>query len=74
MENSETRSSCLLAPITALWRLVTWIVEAVGRFIAIVLGFVLMIIGVLISMTIIGLPVGIPCIIMGSLLVWRGLF
>ena len=64
----------LLLPFVALWRLVTFILEATGRLIAIVLGVVLMLAGVLVSLTVIGAVVGIPLIIFGFLLVIRGLF
>ena len=63
-----------LWPFWAIWRLLTIIVELTGRLIAVVLGLVLMIIGTLISLTVIGAVIGIPMIIIGFLLVLRGLF
>jgi uncharacterized membrane protein HdeD (DUF308 family) len=50
------------------------IVELTGRFIAIVLGLVLMLAGFLVSLTIIGAIVGIPLIIIGFMLAIRGIF
>ncbi len=64
----------LLWPFWALWRLVTAIIELTGRFVAIIIGVVLMIVGFLISLTIVGAIVGIPLGLFGFLLVLRGLF
>jgi uncharacterized membrane protein HdeD (DUF308 family) len=64
----------LLRPFYALWRLLTWIVSLTGRLIAVILGLVIMIAGILVSITIVGLPVGIPLVIIGFLLMIRGLF
>jgi hypothetical protein len=61
-------------PLIALWRLLATIVELTGRFIAIVLGLVLMLAGFLVSLTIIGAIVGIPLIIIGFMLAIRGIF
>jgi hypothetical protein len=61
-------------PFWALWRLVAWIVLFAGRLVAVVLGGVLMIAGILLSLTIIGALLGIPLFIVGLLLVFRGLF
>jgi hypothetical protein len=61
-------------PFAALWRLLATIVELTGRFVAMVLGLVLILVGVLISLTIIGAIVGIPLIVVGFLLTVRGIF
>ncbi len=66
--------SWLLWPFIALWRLVTTILEMTGRFVALVLGLVFMLVGALISLTIVGAIVGIPLFIVGFLLVLRGIF
>jgi hypothetical protein len=42
--------------------------------VAAVLGLVLMVVGVIISLTIVGLIIGIPLILFGFLLVVRGFF
>ena len=64
----------VLLPFVALWRLVAFIVEFTGRLIAVVLGAVLMLAGVLISLTIIGAIIGVPLAIFGLLLILRGMF
>ncbi len=61
-------------PFVALWRLVTGILELTGRLIAVILGLVLMIVGVVISLTVVGAIVGVPVFLFGMLLVFRGLF
>lgn len=72
---SETKKvSWILWPFVALWRLVTFILEMTGRFVAILLGFVLMAVGVLVSLTVVGAVVGVPVALFGLLLVFRGLF
>lgn len=63
-----------LWPFWAIWRLLTLIVELTGRLIAVVLGLVLMVIGALVSLTVIGAVLGVPLIIIGFLLVLRGFF
>lgn len=65
---------CLLWPFWAVWRLVVWTVGFCGRFITVILGLVLMLAGTLISLTVIGMIVGVPLFLFGLLLVFRGLF
>jgi hypothetical protein len=75
--SEETKSRQVpwyLWPFWAIWRLITWIVGFTGRVLAVVLGLVLMVAGFLISLTVIGLIVGIPLFLVGLLLVFRGLF
>jgi hypothetical protein len=74
MAGQEKRTPWFLWPFVALWRLVTGIIEVTGRLVAAVLGLVLMIVGVVISLTIIGAIVGIPLIIFGFMLMIRGFF
>lgn len=63
-----------LWPFWAIWRFLAWIVSLTGRLIAILLGFTLIIIGAVLSITVILLPLGIPMAIFGLLLIFRGLF
>jgi hypothetical protein len=63
-----------LWPFWAIWRLVVLIIEFTGRVVGAVLGLVLMIAGVLISLTIIGAIIGVPLVIFGFLLILRSLF
>ena len=63
-----------LWPFAAIWKLLTVILEMTGRFVAMVLGIVLVIVGVIASLTIVGAIVGIPLGIIGLLLFFRGMF
>jgi hypothetical protein len=67
-------ASCLLWPFVAIWRVIVFIFECVGRFVAATLGLVLMLLGVLISLTGMGAIVGIPLVLLGLLLIVRGFF
>ncbi len=63
-----------LWPFTALWGLLATIVGLTGRFLAMVLGLVFIIVGVIVSLTLIGAIIGIPLAIVGVLLFIRGVF
>lgn len=70
----SNRPPWYLWPFVALWRLVAGIVGLTGRLVAVILGFVLLIVGGLLSVTVIGAIVGIPMLIVGFLLVIKGIF
>ena len=63
-----------LWPFAAIWKLLAVIVEMTGRFVAMVLGVVLMLVGVIVSLTIVGAIVGVPLALIGLLLFFRGMF
>ncbi len=63
-----------LWPFAAIWKLLAVIVELTGRFVAMVLGIVLILVGVIVSLTIVGAIVGIPLASIGLLLLLRGMF
>ncbi|MBI3944128.1 MAG: hypothetical protein HY326_14015 [Chloroflexi bacterium] len=63
-----------LWPFWALWRLITGIVKLTGRLVAVILGVVLIITGGIVTLTVIGAIVGVPLMLIGFLLVARGLF
>ena len=64
----------LLWPFYAVWRLLTLILNVVGRLLCSVLGIALMIAGILITMSVIGAPLGIPLAAVGFLFLIRALF
>jgi hypothetical protein len=64
----------LLWPFYAIWRLLTFVVELVGRLLCALLGIGLMIAGVTITLSIIGAPLGIPLASVGFLLLVRSIF
>ena len=63
-----------LWPFAALWKLLAVIVEMTGRFVAMVLGIVFIIVGIIVSLTIVGALVGTPLAVVGLLLLLRGIF
>lgn len=63
-----------LWPFAAIWKLLAVIVEMTGRFVAMVLGLVLILVGFIVSLTIVGAIVGIPLAFIGLLLLLRGIF
>ncbi|MFN2216170.1 MAG: DUF5362 family protein [Anaerolineales bacterium] len=64
----------ILWPFIALWKLLAGIISLTGRLVAAIIGVVLMIVGIVISLTVVGAIVGVPLIIFGFLLILRGLF
>jgi len=71
---SRRNTPWILWPFVAMWDLIAWIVQLVGRILAVLLGAILMILGVLLSITVIGACLGLPLVVLGFLLVMRGLF
>ena len=63
-----------LWPFVALWQLIATIVGLTGRFVAMVLGLVFIIVGVIVSLTVVGAIIGIPMAIIGLLLFLKGIF
>lgn len=64
----------LLKPLVWLWNLIAHIVTLTGRLVAVIIGLVLIFVGGLLTVTIIGAIAGIPLLIIGILLVVRGLW
>jgi len=73
-DSRNGRVPILLWPFYAIWRLLTFVVEFIGRLLCAVLGVGLMIAGVAITLSIIGAPVGIPLASIGFLLLVRSIF
>ena len=74
MPTQKHHTPWFLWPFAAIWKLLATIVEMTGRFLALVLGFVFILVGVIVSLTIVGAIVGIPLAIIGGLLILRGIF
>jgi hypothetical protein len=74
--NDSTQSNVpiLLWPFYAIWRLLTFILNLIGRVICALLGIALMAGGVAISLSVVGAPIGIPLAALGFLLLTRALF
>jgi len=70
----ERRIHVLLWPFWVIWRLIALILELTGRFVGLILGLVLMLVGVITTLTLVGAIVGIPLFIIGFLLFLRSIF
>jgi hypothetical protein len=74
MSENKKHVPWLLYPFYLVWRLVIWIIKTVGRLVGAILGLVLLIAGIVISLTVVGAIVGVPLGIFGFLLILRSLF
>ena len=75
MSKKEKKSTpWILWPFVALWKFVALIIEMTGRLVGAILGCVLMLVGVILSLTIIGAIVGLPMLLIGFLLFVRSIF
>jgi hypothetical protein len=63
-----------LWPFAALWNLLAFILGLTSRLVLGVLGLALMIVGLVLTITLIAAPVGIPFLIIGLLMIFRSLF
>ena len=74
MPKPHSRTPLAFRPLAALWRLVAAIVRTTGRLLAAVAGIAIVIVGLFVSLTLIGAIIGIPLILFGMLLTARGIF
>ncbi|HEY5644070.1 MAG TPA: hypothetical protein VIS31_14470 [Woeseiaceae bacterium] len=74
MSDDDRNVPILLWPFYAIWRLVTLVLELVGRMLCAVLGLGIMAAGVAITISVVAAPIGIPLAIFGFLLIVRALF
>ncbi len=63
-----------LWPFVVVWNLLALFLNIAGRILAGVLGVILMIVGMVLTMTVAAAPVGIPIAILGLLLIIRSVF
>ena len=61
-------------PFIALWRLFEFVVVATGRLLALVIGLVLLVVGGVLTLTVVGGILGVPLMIVGVLLLIRAIF
>jgi hypothetical protein len=64
----------ILWPFVALWKLLAGLITVTGRLVAVILGAALMLLGGLVSLTVVGAVIGIPLAVLGLLIILRGLF
>lgn len=74
MTRSDRSVPWLLWPFVAIWRLLTFLLAAAGRLVCGVVGFVLLVVGAVLTATIAGAPFGVPLAAVGILLLVRALF
>ena len=74
LSTSNNSGCCLAAPFVAIWRLFLAIIGLVGRVAAAVIGLVIVIVGIALSLTLVGAIIGIPLIIFGVMLLVRSIF
>ncbi|GEM_PF-305107 len=73
-EAGGRRVPLLFYPFVGMWRFFAKMVELMGRATAAILGLLVMILGVVLTATVLGAIVGIPLVIFGFLLVVRAFF
>ena len=71
---SNAQVPWILWPFYAIWKLLTLILNILGRILCALLGIALMMTGVAVSLSVIGAPLGIPLAAFGFLLTVRALF
>ena len=71
---SHSHKPAYMWPAVALVRVVAVTLEWTGRLVALVLGGVFVLIGALLTATVLGAVIGLPLMAIGLLLVARGLF
>jgi len=74
MSDSDRDVPILLWPFYAIWRLLTFVLEVVGRLLCALIGLALMAAGTAITITVLAAPVGIPIAAVGFLLLVRAIF
>ncbi len=72
--HERRRVPLLLWPFWAIWRLLALILELTGRLVGVILGFVLLVAGIVASLTVVGAIIGVPLALLGLLLMLRSLF
>ncbi len=73
-DSTDKHIPILLWPFYAIWWLVTFVFEIIGRLLSALLGIGLMFAGVAITLSVVGAPLGIPLAALGFLLLIRALF
>ena len=68
------RTPLLLWPFAAVWRVLTFVLVLTGRLLCAILGLLIMAVGVAVTLSVVGAPLGVPLAVFGVLLVIRALF
>ncbi|HUV15213.1 MAG TPA: hypothetical protein VMW28_01450 [Pelolinea sp.] len=74
MNDNHPSTPWFLWPFKALWDLLETIIKLTSRLVAAVIGLVFMAVGLVLTITVIASPLGIPMMVFGFLLMVRGIF
>ena len=64
----------LAFPFVLVWDVVRLVLNLVGRAVGVMLGFLLVVVGIALSLTGIGAIIGVPLLMLGAGLMLKGLF
>ena len=65
---------CFLWPFQMIWGLLTGLLNMAGRLVCALIGIVVMLVGIALCFTIVGMIVGIPLALLGFGMLMRALF
>lgn len=68
------RTSLLLLPLVLIWRPVSMLVQITGILLALLIGFIFMVVGVALSMTVVGAVIGVPLLFLGVMITLRAIY
>lgn len=76
MEESRARRETpwIFWPFVAIWGLAAWVLRLIGRLLAMIIGLVLLVVGLILTSTVAGAIIGIPLMVFGLMLIARGMF
>jgi hypothetical protein len=74
LDSRRKRTPIILLPFVIVWSIFSFVLRLTGRIVAAVIGFVFMIAGIGLSVTMVAAPIGIPLAIFGFLLMLRSVF
>ena len=74
IQNKPTNIPWFLWPFARMWDLLSYILKLTGRVVGVIFGLIFMTTGIILTVTLITAPVGIPLIILGFLLLVRSVF
>lgn len=74
MDSERRKTSILFFPFVVVWALFSFLMKLTGRLLAVIIGFVFVVVGIILTVTLFAAPIGIPLIIFGILLMLRSVF
>jgi hypothetical protein len=74
IEKRDKQYPWFFQPLVILWEFLASILKLTGRLVGAIIGLLLMIIGIVLTVTVVGAPVGIPVLVVGFLLTLRSIF